>query len=185
MTLRHSIVRMLRNHGIYPTTLAFWWRDVPLPTRVVNFAFQRLLRLNCGVREPVHFTSTIVCSAKLRVHPTSAKSLAVSGGCYIQAGNGITIGQRTIWAPGVKLISANHGLADDRAWVEASPLEIGDDCWIGANAVILPGVVLGNNTVVGAGAVVTKSFPEGNCVLVGNPARIIRTTARSDQAATE
>jgi acetyltransferase-like isoleucine patch superfamily enzyme len=42
------------------------------------------------------------------------------------------------------------------------------------NAVILPGVTLGENTIVGAGAIVTKSFPEGWCVLAGNPARVIR-----------
>lgn len=43
------------------------------------------------------------------------------------------------------------------------------------NAVILPGVILGNNTTVGAGSIVTHSFPNGNCVIAGNPARLIRT----------
>jgi len=42
------------------------------------------------------------------------------------------------------------------------------------NAVILPGVVLGDFTIVGAGAIVTKSFPEGYCVIAGNPAKVIR-----------
>ncbi|WP_371860829.1 DapH/DapD/GlmU-related protein [Terrabacter aerolatus] len=54
------------------------------------------------------------------------------------------------------------------------PIIIGDDCWIGMNSVILPGVILGSRTTVGAGSVVTKSFPEGNCIVAGNPAKIIK-----------
>lgn len=50
---------------------------------------------------------------------------------------------------------------------------IGKKCWIGMNAIILPGVKLGDNTIVGAGSVVTKSFPDGNLVIAGNPAKII------------
>ncbi len=42
------------------------------------------------------------------------------------------------------------------------------------NAVILPGVTLGDHTVVGAGAIVTKSFPDGHCIIAGNPAKEIR-----------
>jgi acetyltransferase-like isoleucine patch superfamily enzyme len=42
------------------------------------------------------------------------------------------------------------------------------------NAVILPGVTLGDHTIVGAGSVVTKSFENGNCVIAGNPAKIIK-----------
>ena len=46
------------------------------------------------------------------------------------------------------------------------------------NAVILPGVTLGDHTIVGAGSIVTKSFPEGYVVIAGNPAKIIRTLER-------
>ncbi len=58
--------------------------------------------------------------------------------------------------------------------MDGAPITLGDHCWIGMNAVILPGVELGERTVVGAGSVVTKSFPEGHCVIAGNPARILR-----------
>jgi acetyltransferase-like isoleucine patch superfamily enzyme len=53
-------------------------------------------------------------------------------------------------------------------------IHLGEKCWIGMNAVILPGVVLGPGTVVGAGAVVTKSFPEGHVVLAGIPAKAVK-----------
>ena len=48
------------------------------------------------------------------------------------------------------------------------------------NAVILPGVELGDHTIVGAGAIVTKSYPEGYCVLVGNPARPIKKVVKDE-----
>lgn len=55
----------------------------------------------------------------------------------------------------------------------AYPVTIGDNCWIGANSTINPGVTIGDNVVVGSGAVVTKDVPD-NCVVAGVPAKIIR-----------
>jgi len=55
----------------------------------------------------------------------------------------------------------------------AEPIRIGKKCWIGANAIILPSVELGDNVIVAAGSVVNKSFPD-NIVIGGNPARVIR-----------
>ena len=52
-------------------------------------------------------------------------------------------------------------------------VSIGNNCWLGGNAVILPGVHLGNNVIVGGGAVVTKSFGD-NVVIAGNPAQVIK-----------
>lgn len=54
-------------------------------------------------------------------------------------------------------------------------IKIGNDCFIGMNSIILPGVELGDNTIVGAGSVVTKSFKQGKVVIAGNPAKIICT----------
>jgi acetyltransferase-like isoleucine patch superfamily enzyme len=76
--------------------------------------------------------------------------------------------------PGVKIISKNHDLYDIWSFSGYEDVHIGNYCWLGANSVILPGVILGDHTIVGAGAVVTKSFPKGYCVIVGNPARQIK-----------
>lgn len=55
-----------------------------------------------------------------------------------------------------------------------SKIRVGDNCFIGAQSIILPGVCIGNNCVIGAGSVLTKSVPDG-CVVAGNPARYITT----------
>jgi len=119
----------------------------------------------------VHYTSRV--SGDIRIGKDVWISFAVSGGCYIQGLNGIIIDDHTIFAPGVKIISANHDLDDFANTVPCEPITIGKRCWIGANAVILPGVALGDGVVVGAGSVVTRSFSE-NAVVVGNPANIIK-----------
>jgi galactoside O-acetyltransferase len=76
--------------------------------------------------------------------------------------------------PGVIMLSANHDLNNFKQHEPAEPIVIEDNCWIGAHAVILPGVHLSRHTIVAAGAVVTKSSPP-NCVVAGVPAKIIKT----------
>lgn len=92
-------------------------------------------------------------------------------GQYIQAKNGIVIGRNVRLGPGVKLISANHDLLDYDVHVESTPIEIGDNCWLGADVIIMPGVKLGSHVVVAAGAVVTRSVPD-NCLVAGVPATL-------------
>lgn len=128
--------------------------------------------LNRNVPWPVHFTTTVRRPERVRLGKVTYPG--DSPGCYIQATNGIIIGDYTNIGPGVGLISANHNLNDNTRFDKAPPLRLGKHCWIGMNAVVLPGVTLGDYTIVGAGAVVTKSFPEGCCVIAGNPARIVK-----------
>lgn len=90
----------------------------------------------------------------------------------------ITIGSRTLVGPNVSFYSATHpldplvrkGLEGPEAGKE---IHVGEDCWIGGNVIILPGVTIGRGSVVGAGSVVTKSVPEFT-VVAGNPARFIK-----------
>jgi acetyltransferase-like isoleucine patch superfamily enzyme len=86
----------------------------------------------------------------------------------------IILGDGCYIAPNVGLITSNHDPENPDRHLEGKDIIIGDHSWIGMNAVVLPGVVLGPRTVVGAGSVVTKSFPEGKIVIAGNPARIIK-----------
>lgn len=60
------------------------------------------------------------------------------------------------------------------------PVHIGRNCWIGAGAIILPGVTIGDNTVIGAGSVVTKDIPS-DVVAVGNPCKVMREINEHDK----
>jgi acetyltransferase-like isoleucine patch superfamily enzyme len=97
-----------------------------------------------------------------------------SFGCFFQAVGKIKMGSNCWFAQNSCIITSNHDFDNIAINAPPKPITIGNDCWIGANAVILPGVVLGNHTIVGAGSIVTKSFPEGHCVIAGNPAKTIR-----------
>lgn len=143
---------------------------VPIGLVLINFLCQRLLRVNGEYPFPVHFTSRVV--GRVAIGRNVWKSFALSGGCYIQGGNGVEIGNETIFGPGVKIISANHTRGNLAFWDPAPPIRIGMRCWIGANAIILPGVNLGDDVIVGAGAVVTKHFPAGS-IIIGVPAQAI------------
>ena len=92
---------------------------------------------------------------------------------HIRASGGVTIGDRVLIAAGVTITSRTHPLQLPRARVtEDRPIVIEDDVWLGAGAIVLPGVI-GRGAIVAAGAVVTKSV-EPFTVVAGVPARPIR-----------
>lgn len=137
---------------------------------VLNLVVQRIFRINCHIPWMVNFTSRV--AGDIEIGKNVWISFAVSGGCYIQGINKIFIDDYTIFAPGVKIISANHDTEGISNFVSSGPIVIGKQCWIGTNAVLLPGVKLGDNTIVGAGSIVNKSFPP-NSLIGGNPAKLI------------
>ncbi|KAM5349238.1 hypothetical protein ACJ41O_005745 [Fusarium nematophilum] len=88
----------------------------------------------------------------------------------------VTIGDRVMCGPNVAIFAASHP-TDARMRKEgvefALPVTIGDDCWIGGNAVILPGVTIGKGSTVAAGSLVTKDVPAWS-VVMGQPARVVK-----------
>lgn len=140
---------------------------------ILYILFQKILRINSHVPWPVHFTSKIISPEKILLHGKT-RYIGWSPCCYIQALNGIEIGENVRVGPGVKLISANHNMCNYNTHDKDNPIKIGNDCWICANAVILPGVELAQHTIVAAGAVVTKNFLVGDCIIGGVPAEVIR-----------
>ena len=86
----------------------------------------------------------------------------------------LKVGNHCHFSGDVKFIQCNHDINNPDIILPYEDIIIGDYVWIGANVVILPGVILGNHMTVAAGAVVTKSFPEGHIVLAGIPAKILK-----------
>ena len=92
----------------------------------------------------------------------------------------VTIGDNVMMGPEVVIYTKNHNMMRtdipmiNQGYLEAKPVVIGNDVWIGRRAIILPGVNIGNGCVIGAGAVVTKDVPDFS-VSVGVPARVIKT----------
>lgn len=91
----------------------------------------------------------------------------------------VCIGNHVNLAQGITVTALNHNFEDvtkriDEQGISTKPVIIGDDVWIGANAVVLPGVTIGRHCVVAAGAVVTKDVPD-HSVVGGVPAKILKT----------
>lgn len=125
----------------------------------------------------------------LKVSPTATikfpkniiagKNLFINHNCSIWASPDaqIFIGDDVLFGPGVVVLTSNHGvrlnaLIREQLASQAN-VRIGSDCWIGANSVILPGVVLGDGCVIGAGSIVTKNMP-AMTVCAGVPAKPLK-----------
>lgn len=95
----------------------------------------------------------------------------------------IYVGNRVLIGPNVIIATASHPLEPSLRRYEMQynrDVHIGENVWIGAGTVILPGVNIGNNSVIGAGSVVTRDIPEGVLAL-GSPARVIREIGEYDR----
>lgn len=99
------------------------------------------------------------------------------GECIIDPGHcwHIRIGNNVTLAPRVHILAHDASMHRALGYTRIANVLIGDDVFIGAGSIILPGVTIGSNVIVGAGSCVTKDIPEGE-VWAGNPARFITTT---------
>ncbi|MEO7046355.1 MAG: hypothetical protein ABI091_13680, partial [Ferruginibacter sp.] len=111
-------------------------KEVSIGFYMADLFFRKILRQNADTPWAVHYTSTIVAADKIKrginVFPGD------SPGNFINANNGISIGDFTNIGPNVGIISINHNKIDNTKYDPAPPIVIGKFCWIGMNAVILP-----------------------------------------------
>ena len=124
------------------------------------------LRANWGGHH-LHFGSNIYANSNL--------TLVDDGHIYV--------GDRVMFGPNVTIATANHPIDPElraRGLQYNKDVYIGENAWIGAGVIIVPGVRIGKNTVIGAGSVVTKDIPD-NVVAVGNPCRVLREVSERDK----
>ena len=108
------------------------------------------------------------------------KQCFIGRNCVFDAYTSLTIGDNCAIAQDCKFITANHAKISERIPeiddYELAPIKVGSRVWFGFNVVVLPGVEIGDNCIIGAGAVVTKTIPN-NKIVGGVPARIIGDVA--------
>lgn len=124
---------------------------------------------NCYIQQPLH-ANWGGKNVHLGNDVYANFNLTIVDDCDIFVGNNVMFG------PNVTLSAGTHPIHPELRSKNAQynlPIQIGDNVWIGANSVVLPGVTIGDNTVIGAGSVVTKDMPP-NVVAVGSPCRVMR-----------
>lgn len=115
---------------------------------------------------------TVVNPARVKI----GRNCAINHGVYILGRCGIDIGDDVVLSANCMIIDgtlATRSLDSGARNYVDKPVRIEDGAWIGAGAIILPGVTIGIQSIVGAGSVVTRDVPDG-CVVAGNPARVIK-----------
>lgn len=154
----------------------------------------------------LHFKSTMreLCETKFKHFGDSAEfrpgayavvctqislgsRVVIRPGCmlFANATGTITIEDDVMLGSGVQIYVGNHRFDDpttpiiDQGHMPSAPVVLRRGCWIGANAIILPGVVVGENAVIGAGSIVTRSV-DPRVLVAGNPARLIRSLDQTD-----
>jgi len=135
--------------------------------------------------EHIEVLSPFMCDYGYNVH--LGDGVFINHYSYLMDCAPVTIGAHTFVGPFCGIYTASHPLnVHDRnkGLEKAEPVSIGDNCWIGANVTILPGVTIGNNCVIGAGSLVTKSF-EDNSLIMGSPARCVRAIDQDERIHTQ
>ena len=111
------------------------------------------------------------------------KNCFINYNCTVLDNAKVKLGDNCLIAPGVSIYTAGHTLHPDAralGYEYGIEVTVGDNVWIGGNAVICPGVHIGNNVVIGAGSVVTHDIPDWS-LAAGNPCRVIRAITEEDK----
>lgn len=145
------------NHFIGKVPL-FWMRHLYV---------RRVLNIPIGSMTTIHMGCFISHN-----NITVGRNTVVNRRCYLDGRGGIEIGSNVSISPEAYIISLSHYVNDSEYNCFGKKVVINDRVWIGARAIILPGVNIGQGAVVGAGAVVTKNV-EPYTIVGGNPARVI------------
>jgi len=133
-------------------------------TDIINFS-----RVNIGKRCLI--LDHVYMRAGPDGHINLADNCAVNSFARLFGHGGIDVAANTQLGPGVLITTTTHDFRKSMR-TEFRQVKIGQWAWIGANAIILPGITIGQYAVIGAGSIVTKDIPD-YAIAVGNPARII------------
>jgi acetyltransferase-like isoleucine patch superfamily enzyme len=111
------------------------------------------------------------------------KNFFANHNCIILDGAKVIFGNNVFIAPNCGFYTAGHPIDSEQrnqGLEYAYPITVGNNVWIGAHVVVLPGVTIGNDVVIGAGSVVNKDIPSG-VIAAGNPCKVIRKITKDDK----
>lgn len=147
--------------------------------------YENIQLLKMGRRTSIHDFTTISIMNDYNTGIKNARmeigdNTYIGEGCNLRAGGGLLkIGNQCSISQNITIVVSNHQykkgqLIKDQPWTtDHNFVIIGDDVWVGANSVILPGVKIGTGAIIGAGSVVTKDVPD-YAIVVGNPAHVLK-----------
>lgn len=140
----------------------------------VNLMRKMLLKgENIWIEPPFYF-----CYGK---HISIGKGSYLNVNCNFIDDGMITIGEKVMFGPAVSIATVGHPIEPSmREYMYTDHVTIEDNCWIGANVTICPGVTIGKNSVIGAGSVVVHDIP-ADCIAVGNPCKVVRKIDERDK----
>ena len=174
-TLRHNLANLMS----VPLTLAkLSIKKVIYPQ---NIYFSAIERFSPGVvvdtdrKSVIRFGNRVSMHSHCRVAATSGGELTISDnvsfnvGCIVTCRKKITIGKKVSFGPNVMVFDHDHIMKHDGGvkgtGFNCEPIEIGDNCWIGAGTIILRGTRIGNNCVIAAGSVVKGDIPDNTTLI--------------------
>lgn len=166
----------LRASAYHGAEVLRWTARVsPLTSYLLPLGLRRALLRLAGVRIGAQVTGLRHCGFQTRRVSIGDGSF-VNVGCWFEGSGQIDIGRDVFIGPQVMIVTSVHEIDDGRQVARMpapSEVRIGDRCWLGARAMIMPGVTIGPGTIIGAGSVVTKDC-EPDALYVGVPARRVR-----------
>ncbi len=153
-----------------------------LPHADLSAREEKLRRMFAEVGEGCYVESPFYSNFGGR-HVHFGKGVYANFGLTLVDDTHIYVGDYTMIGPHVTLATAGHPIDPDlrrRGLQYNMPIRIGENCWLGAGVIVLPGVTIGDNAVIGAGSVVTHDLPD-NVVAVGSPCRVLRPIGEKDR----
>ncbi len=147
-------------------------RVLLLPVLLRQWRYHALLRRKgAQVHGTAYFSDArLITGGAVRALTVGDESFV--GRVEVSAHAMVTIGRRVCINDGAKILTASHDISDPGWCTRARAITINDYAWVATNAILLPGVTVGQGAVVGAGAVVARDVPDYG-VVVGNPARAL------------
>jgi maltose O-acetyltransferase len=141
-----------------------------------------IIRKRYAIKHFKHCGKNLIIRPHVRIYNpnrlTVGNDVMISRYSYISAGGGITIGDRVVLSPFVKIWSINHNFDKidipilEQGW-KTRPVIIEDDVWIAMNAIILPGTYIGKGAIIAAGTVLPNKSIKPYSIIAGNPGKIM------------